>query len=231
MQVFWSVKGGSGTTVVAAATALSLASSLAGSSRRVLVVDLSGDLPAVLGVDGSGPGVADWCAATDGAGPEALDRLAVEVADGLRVVPRGAAGWAGADAGRVVELADHLGSLGGGGETVVVDAGDLFSLVPPVGPPTSLVGSLADGADRSVLVTRACYLGLRRVGRVELRPSEVALVSEAGRALDRHDVESVVGAPVTVRIPVDPAVARSVDAGLLARRTPRSLLRAVAAAS
>lgn len=228
MQVFWSVKGGSGTTVVAAATALCLASE---GSRGVLVLDLAGDLPAVLGADGSGPGVADWCAATDGAGPEALDRLAVEVAEGLRVVPRGAAGWAGADPGRVADLVDHLGGLDGGGETVVVDAGDLFSLVPPVGPPTSLVGSLAEGADRSVLVTRACYLGLRRVGRVDLRPSEVALVSEAGRALDRHDVESVVGAPVTVRIPVDPAVARSVDAGLLARRTPRSLLRAVAAAA
>ena len=170
--------------------------------------------------------MADWCAATDGAGPEALDRLAVGVADGLRVVPRGSAAWAVADPDRVDLLVDHL--AGGAVGTVVVDAGDLFSTVPPVGPPKALVDPLRDGADRTVLVTRACYLGLRRVGRVDRRPSEVVLVSEAGRALDRHDVESVVGAPVTARVPVDPAVARSVDAGLLARRPPRSLLRALA---
>jgi hypothetical protein len=41
------------------------------------------------------------------------------------------------------------------------------------------------------------------------------------------DVEAVVGSPVRMRIPLDPAIARAVDAGLLARRAPRALLRAV----
>ena len=80
---------------------------------------------------------------------------------------------------------------------------------------------------RSGRVTRAWDLGGRGLSRQERRPAEVVLVVEPGRALDRHDVEAVVGAPVTIRVPMDPAVARSVDAGLLARRIPRSLIRAV----
>ncbi len=227
MEICWSVKGGQGTTVVAAAMALAAS----GAGIPVTVVDLAGDLPAVLGVDGSGPGVSDWCAADRAVGVEALDRLAVEVADGLRVLPRGTARWGDADPTRVGSLVEDLvaRSASTGQRTPVVDAGDLFTGRPESGPPGFLVDPLLEAADRSVLVTRACYLGLRRLSRQDRRPSEVALVVEPGRALDRHDVEAVVGAPVTMRIPVDPAVARSVDAGLLARRPPRSLVRAVGA--
>jgi hypothetical protein len=60
--VCWSLKGGVGTTVVAAA--LALVSSRRG--ERPLLLGLAGDLPAVLGVDGSGAGVADWCSLADG---------------------------------------------------------------------------------------------------------------------------------------------------------------------
>jgi hypothetical protein len=50
----WAAKGGSGTTVVAAALALS-------SPRPSLLVDLDGEVPAVLGLpDPDRPGVADW---------------------------------------------------------------------------------------------------------------------------------------------------------------------------
>lgn len=52
-------------------------------------------------------------------------------------------------------------------------------------------------------------------------------MTEPGRALDRTDVETVVGAPVQAEVPLDPAVARAVDAGLLASRLPRGLERAL----
>jgi hypothetical protein len=87
MNVCWSLKGGAGTTVVAAGMAIAAARS----GGRPLVLDLAGDLPAVLGVDGAGPGVTDWCAAVDAPGPEALDRLAVDVPGGARLVALGAA--------------------------------------------------------------------------------------------------------------------------------------------
>jgi hypothetical protein len=50
-------------------------------------------------------------------------------------------------------------------------------------------------------------------------------VREPGRALTRRDVEEVLGVPVRAEVDVDPAVARAVDAGLLASRLPRALER------
>ncbi|MBS1265348.1 MAG: hypothetical protein MAG471_01191 [Acidimicrobiaceae bacterium] len=221
--VCWSLKGGAGTTVVSAAIALE-------ASRRgdnPLLLDLAGDLSAVLGVDGSGSGIADWCSATGGAGVEAIDGLAVEVHGGARVVGRGVAGWESADPARLDLLVSNLGERT---ELVVVDAGDLWTAMPPGGPPPDLIDPLLELAGRSVLVTRACYLSLRRVGRQARRPTEIVLVVEPGRALDSADVEAVVGAPVSTQVLVDPAIARAVDSGLLARRSPRSLLRAMGSA-
>jgi hypothetical protein len=48
--------------------------------------------------------------------------------------------------------------------------------------------------------------------------------------LSSDDVSTTIGAPVVAEVQLDPAVARQVDAGLLAGRLPRSLqpLRAAA---
>jgi hypothetical protein len=56
------------------------------------------------------------------------------------------------------------------------------------------------------------------------------LVTEPGRVLSARDVEDAADAPVLAVIPLDPQVARLVDAGLLTGRLPRSLhpLRAAA---
>jgi hypothetical protein len=51
----------------------------------------------------------------------------------------------------------------------------------------------------------------------------VVLVVEAGRALDRRDVERVVGTPVVATVEVDALVARRVDAGVLPDRLPPTL--------
>ena len=84
-------------------------------------------------------------------------------------------------------------------------------------PPPPLV----ERVDRSLLVTRPCYLALRRAVRGETRPTGVVLVDEPGRALSRRDVEHALGVPVEATVSFDPAVARAVDAGLLATRLPR----------
>src|SRR3954453_14437028 len=68
----WSVKGGSGTTVVSAGLALQLAAT----GRDVVLVDMAGDLPAALGIhEPDGPGLADWLGAASGVGGDALARL------------------------------------------------------------------------------------------------------------------------------------------------------------
>lgn len=190
----WAAKGGSGTTVVAATIAVT-------SRRPIVLVDLAGDLPIALGVPvPEGPGIGDWSAST--APPDRLHALRHPLAEGLDLLPRGSRPLAG----RCGELATHLAGLG---ETVVVDAG---TGAPPV--------ALREAAGRTLLVTRACYLALRRAAAVRVPVDGIVLVEEPGRALGVDDLEAALGAPVVSRVLLDPAVARAVDAGLLLARLP-----------
>jgi MinD-like ATPase involved in chromosome partitioning or flagellar assembly len=204
----WSSKGGAGTTVVAAALAR-LAADREG-SPGALLADLAGDGPAVLGLEEpAGPGLAGWLATPD-APADALGRLEVPVAAGLGLLPRGQGPLGEARAGLLAAM------LAAEGRLVVADCGTL---------PEGGAGVLAAAADRSVLVTRPCFLALRRAASSALRPTEAILVAEPGRALTRRDVEASLGIPVVAVVEVDPAVARAVDAGLLASRLPRALGR------
>ncbi len=208
----WSVKGGSGTTVVSVSLALVLARSHPGG---VLVADLAGDVPAALGVaDPRDPGLTAWLAAGPSVPADALARLELDAGAGVSLLPRGTGPLSGGE--RVEVLA---GLLAGDPRPVVADCGVLDADAPAL--------AVAGAATQSLLITRACYLGLRRAATAPVRPSGVVLVSEAGRALGRDDVETVVGAPVRAEVAVDPAVARAVDAGMLASRLPRALDRAL----
>ncbi|MEZ5274570.1 MAG: cellulose synthase operon protein YhjQ/BcsQ [Ilumatobacteraceae bacterium] len=216
MLILCSAKGGSGTTVVAASLAL-----LHAQRGPCLLVDLAGDLPAALGIaEPPGPGVHDWLSSSV-ADAASLLRLAVEVTDGLRLIPCGSVP-ASADAQRVpAERWDTLGMvLSTAHAMVVVDAGT-------GGPHPALLPR----AERTLLVTRSCYLSLRRVARLGFAPSGAVLVQEPGRALRRADVEHALGTPVVAEVPWDPAVARMVDAGILASRLPTSISRPLRAAA
>jgi hypothetical protein len=209
----WSVKGGSGTTVVASALALVLARSSAAGS---LLVDLAGDVPAAAGVaDPGDPGLTGWVAAGAAVPADGLARLELDLGDGVSLLPRGRGGFGGGPE-RLEALA---GLLASDRRAVVADCGVLDADAPAL--PVAAI------ATQSLLVVRPCYLALRRVAAAPLRPSGVVLVTEPGRALHRADVENVVGAPVRAEVLVDPAVARAVDAGVLASRMPRGLERAL----
>lgn len=223
----WSAKGGVGTTVVAASLALCLA-------RRhpagVLAVDLAGDLPAAMGLAApDGPGVRDWLRASGEVDEEAWRHLATTVVEGVELLPAGAAPPALvppalAPAGVADRVGALIDALALDPRAVVVDAG-------VVGGPDGPAAAFARGSTSSLLVTRGCYLALRRSIDAPLRPSGVVLVAEPGRALDAEDVEAVVGVPVVARIAYDTAVGRAVDAGLLATRLPRRLERALRSAA
>jgi len=204
----WSSKGGAGTTVVAAGLAVLLARR---APSGALVVDLAGDVPAALGLpEPSGPGVAEWLAVGGDVPTDALGRLEVPAGDHLAVLPRG-------NGPLLEERAEVLTALlATDPRPVVADCGT---------GPSGAALAVAAGATRSILVTRACFLSLRRATAMPLRPSEVVLLAEPGRSLTRADVEDCVGAPVVAEVPVDPQVARAVDAGLLATRLPRTLVR------
>ncbi len=221
MWTLWAVKGGSGVTV----TATAFAAMLARRRGPTVLVDLGGDVPAALGMaEPSAPGVGEWLAAAD-ASPEALARLQVVAARDLWLLPQGdvAAPLGTASADRAAALVD---ALGGFGRQVVVDAGPLGAGAT-AGVAPEVLGALTTSGT-SVLVTRACYLSLRRALRCTLSVDSAVLVAEAGRSLDRHDVHQVLGVPVVAVVEADPALARAVDAGLLGRRPHRSMERALA---
>ena len=208
VTVCWSPKGGSGTTVVAAALAVVLAHRGDGA----LLVDMAGDVPAALGVpDPMGHGVLDWLAAPD-AGMAALNRLVRPGTNGLDIIPAGGADgtvWAPARGAALIE------ALAAMARPVVVDAG----LLRPA------THEVVARATTSLLVVRSCYLALRRAVAAPLRPSGVVLVREPGRSLGRADVEDVLGVPVVACIEQSVDVARAVDAGLLMARLPSPLAR------
>ncbi len=203
LTVCYSPKGGQGCTTVTAALALA--------QRGSRLIDTTGDLPAVLGLpEPSGPGICDLLADDQPLEVAAIERLATPTPTPL--VSAGSTPEAAVPAHRWAELAT----------TLIADRGAWF-LDAGTNP---AAGSLA--ADRRLLVVRNCYLALRRAVAHPVRPDGVVLVTEPGRALTATDVEAVLTAPVVAEIAIDPAVARTIDAGLLAARLPRTLARRLA---
>ncbi|MFO1536412.1 MAG: hypothetical protein ACKOVH_01070, partial [Actinomycetota bacterium] len=120
------------------------------------------------------------------------------------------AGAAGAALGAALRSADRC---------CVVDAGRADD------PATRMVVEVADAA---VVVVRGCYLSLRRAVHAPLtaRAQGIAFVDEPGRALGPAEARDVLDRPVLTEVPVRPAIARAVDAGVLAVRPPDGLARA-----
>ena len=215
---YWSVKGGMGTSVVAAATAIRLASE----DRDTTLVDLAGDQPALLGMVAGAlpaePGIGDWVAAGDGVAADAIGRLLEDVAPGLRLLRQGTrpdlADQTAARQGQRPRLMLALDVLSRTGP-VVVDAG-----LDPAG-----LRSVLGRSHRPVCVLRACYLALSRAQQVAGPYEQVILVEEPGRALRGRDVSAAVGASHVRRVSWDPRVARSVDAGTIVSMLPPPLRR------
>ena len=211
MIVCWSVKGGSGTTVVASTLALMRA---AESQRGALLVDLAGDVPAVLGLaEPSGPGINEWFANCDHGSRMTLQSIAIQATANLQIIARGS---------KQLDVDENFIDLCAALKTfdlpIIVDAG--------CGLPSP---DLLAHASSSLLVTRPCYLSLRRAAQLSVSPTGIVLINEAGRALGKHDVEAVIGAPVIAEIIFDAAIARAVDAGLLASRIPTIMSKQLAA--
>lgn len=201
----WSPKGGSGTSVVAAALALRLAR-----LTPTVLVDLAGDQPALLDVSVAAPGISDWSA---GGANGAIEQLGNEVGSGLTLIARGSP-----DGALPASGADHLAHACTG-KTVVVDAGTCA---------TPMAQRFVRQA-RSVVVLQPCYLALHRLTRDRDQPviDLLAVVRSPERALSVRDVEVALGQSATAVVPHHPTIARSVDAGMLAHRVPDLLDRAI----
>ena len=194
----------------------------------VLLVDVDGDVPAMLGLaDPDRPGVLDWL--TSSAPLAHLDDLLVEATPNCsllpatdRTVPAHRAASIDVEPPRWDGLVDWFGEWSADtGGSVVIDAGT-----------QPLPRSFVEQCPRRWLVTRACYVALRRAGRHPITPTGVVLVDEPGHPLSRRDVEISLRAPIVTTVRWDVSVARAVDGGLLlSSRLPRSLHRSLGQAA
>lgn len=227
-----SAKGGSGATLVATAIALA-------TDMPTVLVDLGGDVEHALGVAADArPGALDWLRSN--APAARLDEFVVPIDERVGLVAAGRAAPLGsASSSRVgdVDEASRVDALfdwcrdheSRTGALVVVDAGLVAAAHRRSGDgEPNHAASLEEAASTTtVLVTRACYLALRRHEGGTVRPDGVVLVAEPGRALSTRDIERSIGSPVVATIAWDPAVARAIDAGLVQTALPRPLRRSI----
>ncbi len=217
LVTLWSPKGGTGTSVAAAA----LASVLARHHRHVRLVDLCGDQPAICASRCHGErGAADWLLAGPTTPASAIDAFTVDDVGRFALVPSGTAD--------VHDARDEAGAalavvLRDSPWVSVVDAG--LASAPAVVP-------LVELADLSLIVVRPCFLALTRAARREAlvrATSGVLMIDEPHRALGARDIAAIIELPVLGTVAYSPEVARAIDAGVVLRRAPEALFRPLGA--
>jgi MinD superfamily P-loop ATPase len=185
-----------------------------------LLIDLAGDCPSAMGLpEPTGPGLTEWFAAGAEVPADALGRIEHQVSEHVALLATGRGSVEGVD--RAQSLLEILATEE---RDVVLDLG---RIVGATGTMSEVAAALATGAEQSLLVTRPCFLSLRRALASPVRPTGIVLVTEEGRALGRREVEDIIGVPVVAEVPIESSVARAVDAGTLSMRMPRGLERSL----
>lgn len=206
----WSAKGGSGATTVA--VCLAVLARLSGAAP--LLIDLAGDAAAVLGcADPSGPDLGDWLSSPSDVGPQALQRLLTPL-DGIDLLA-----CSDAPAHTTPHRVDALATWARtSGRPVFVDAGRGASPVAQ---------ALIDGADRSLLVTRQCYLAVRRAIASPRAATGVVVMHERHRTLTLRDIEVALDLPVVATLNITAEMAGVLDSGTVQHRMPTYVRRAL----
>ena len=210
----WSAKAGAGCTAIA----IALANDLAIRRGSALLVDVGGDVPSCAGLDPAIDGLTDWLRASRSS-IDAMARLEIAIgSNGVDLLPLGSAHrWSATRQASLLQLLAH------DPRPVVVDVGHVPAR------PQSCLERLRErfviDADQSFLVSRQCYLSMRRALASPLRSNGVILVRETERALDAFDVAHLLSLPVVAQVDHDPLVSRALDSGTFASRVPKLLGR------
>ena len=148
-----------------------------------------------------------------GAPTDALDRLAVEAAPGVALIPRGL---------EAAALAPRPAAEAGAALAVALRDGPVPTLVDAGTADDPAARALLEVSDATIVVVRGCYLTLRRSVQhpAVARAAGIVVVEEPGRAIGAKEIADVLGRPVLARVPARDSIARAVDAGVLAHRLP-----------
>lgn len=211
LTALWSPKGGSGSSVLAA----HLAATLASFGLRSLLLDLdfdNADQTAILGIRGETKTFADLMRVVDELSPAAVESVVFHHPDGFRVaLSPGVPGESG-----LVKASDVLKAI-----AALRDSAD-HSLADLPSGYGDLVFALAEEATRLVLVVTPDLLALRRAreamrgfraGGIETGKFEVVLNHAYGRDVTASDVEAVIGRPVVAEIPPNLALFKAPGRG------------------
>ena len=199
-----SPKGGTGTSVVAASLAI-----VSSSSSPTLLVDLAGDQAAILGLPQPPIGLSDWA---NGMTYRDFDEIISLCHDSLYLAPTGTFDFETLNANAWDKLLRALSLKHSEGCNIIVDLGR-----------ADIPLALRKIVDTCYLVTRPCYLALRRAVDLETAFSGVIVVNEPDRVLTSRDVESVLKLKCVAEIPYTSEISRRVDSGLLKSRLPMAL--------
>jgi cellulose biosynthesis protein BcsQ len=199
-----SPKGGTGTSVVAASLAI-----VSSSSTPTLLVDLAGDQAAILGLPQPPIGLSDWA---NGMTYRDFDEIVSLCHDNLYLAPTGTFDFETLNANAWDKLLRALSLKHSEGCNIIVDLGR-----------ADIPLALRKIVDTCYLVTRPCYLALRRAVDLETAFSGVIVVNEPDRVLTSRDVESVLKLKCVAEIPYTSEISRRVDSGLLKSRLPVAL--------
>ena len=199
-----SPKGGTGTSVVAASLAI-----VSSSSSPTLLVDLAGDQAAILGLPQPPIGLSDWA---NGMTYREFDEIVSLCHDNLYLAPTGTCDFETLNANAWDKLLRALSLKHSEGYNIIVDLGR-----------ADIPLALRKIVDTCYLVTRPCYLALRRAVDLETAFSGVIVVNEPDRVLTSRDVESVLKLKCVAEIPYTSEISRRVDSGLLKSRLPMAL--------
>ena len=199
-----SPKGGTGTSVVAASLAI-----VSSSSSPTLLVDLAGDQAAILGLPQPPIGLSDWANSMT---YREFDEIISLCHDNLYLAPTGTFDFETLNANAWDKFLRALSLKHSEGYNIIVDLGR-----------ADIPLALRKIVDTCYLVTRPCYLALRRAVDLETAFSGVIVVNEPDRVLTSRDVESVLKLKCVAEIPYTSEISRRVDSGLLKSRLPMTL--------
>ncbi len=208
----WSVKGGSGTTVVSTGIARELFTG----PRPGVILDFTGDVSSLLGRS-SQPraGLFDWLLAEHSVAPPALEHLLDTGSPNILREGDGRSSLAGEPylLTRLHEGLRWLDTQFGG---VVIDVGSATDWI---------ADAMCEAADVSLLVLRPCSLSVRAAAQSNRSVAGIVLVGDGGRSLMPRDIEGLLGVPLLAHVRTNPLIAHCVDNGRFGKAIPRELRR------
>lgn len=211
VRIFWSLKGGQGTSVTAAIIALRHQFH----HDSVLIIDFGGDIAPILGqrVE-SQVGLIDWFLSQSG--PEALDQLVTPLLPQLSLLYSGT----GVPAREATPFEDRWATLEAwlnhDGRVTIVDLGTLPGQPGQLGSLWVQLTTWLLQQYHTTLVTRPEYLSLRRYFEHDTIVDSLAILQTSTELLSAEDVADLCDRPVHFHIAIDETISHAVESGTLA---------------